>query len=164
MKEELDKLFKRLEREGAGAMPELYALTSPHLFGIITRIVPDNAAAESVLKKVYARVWTQRHILAQRHKGDPVNYLRRLAHRSAMDSKFKMNIEAKLNPDLPDAAEIFASKAKLSEISDQDLRILKLAYLHGASVSDISGHEKLNVKQVKASLDKTMSFLRGGAS
>ncbi len=164
MKEDLDKLLERLETEGASAMPELYALTSPHLFGIITQIVPDTAAAEDVLKKVYARVWTQRGLLAQRHKGDPVSYLRRLAHRFAMDSKFKMNIEAKLNPELSNAPERFAAKAKASGISEQDIRILKLAYLQGASITDISDYEKLEVIQIKVRLEKIISFLRGVGS
>lgn len=164
MKEELDKLFERLETEGASAMPELYALTSPHLFGIITQILPDTAAAESALKKVYARVWTQRGILGKRHKGDPVSYMRRLAHRSAMDSKFKMNIAAKLSPGLSNASERFAAKAKDSGISEQDIRILKLAYLQGASITDISDHEKLDVRQIKVRLEKTINFLRGVGS
>lgn len=164
MKEDLDKLFKRLETEGASAMPEIYALTSPHLFGIITQIVPDSVAAENVLKKVYARVWERRHILSQRHKGDPVGYLRRLAHRGAMDSKFKMNFEATLKPEMANAPEAFMVEAKRSGLSEQDIRILKLAYLQGASISDISGFEKMDIKQVKASLDKTTRFLRGGGS
>ena len=164
MKEDLDKLFQRLETEGASAMPEIYALTSRHLFGIVIQIVPNRTDAEDVLKKVYARIWAQRHVLIQRHKGDPLNYMRRLAHRSAMDFKFKMNVESISKSDLKNDFKIDLKKVRALGVSEQDMRILKLAYLKGASVSDISDYEKLDVKEVKASLDRTVDRLRGDGS
>jgi len=164
VKEDLNILFERLETEGAGAMPEIYALTSPHLFGIITNIVSDKSDAQRILKSVYARIWTQRLVLQSRHKGDPLNYLRRLAHRSAMDFKFNETASSKSNTDLSMPPEVDLTKAKALGVSEQDLRILKLAYLKGASVSDISDHEKLDMEQIKASLVNTVERLRGDAS
>jgi len=145
-------------------MPDIYALTAPHLFGIITQIVPDKIEAEGVLKKVYARLWARRDVLVKRHKGDPLNYLRRLAHRSAMDFKFKMNIEFKLNTDVRNLAEMDIQKAEILGVTEQDIRILKLAYLKGASVSEISTLEKLDHNFIKASLSRTMDRLRGDRS
>ena len=161
MRDDLDKLLKRLETEGASAMPELYALTSPHLFGIITQILPEEALARSALKDVYSRIWEQRGVLESRHKGNPINYLRRLAHRSAMDSKFNFNIKTKLNSNLTNASEGFP---KAAGVSDQDIRILKFAYLKGASLSVISDYESLTSEQVKTSLDRTLLWLKGVGS
>lgn len=164
MKEDLDELFQRLTTEGASAMPDIYALTAPHVFGIITQIIPDKADSEKVLKKVYARVWARRDILVSRHKGDPLNYLRRLAHRSAMDFKFKMNIESKLESDDRNLPEMDIAKAEVLGVTEQDMRILKLAYLNGASVSDISAIENVDRTFIKASLSRTMDRLRGDGS
>ncbi len=164
MKEDLTELFERLETEGVSVMPEIYALTSPHLFGIVTNLIPDAASARDVLKSVYARVWNQRHILKKRHKGDPLNYMRRLAHRTAMDYRFEINSQSELKSDLANIADLDGTKAADLGVSNQDMRILRLAYLKGATVSDISDYENLNSKQVKASLKKTVTRLRGDVS
>lgn len=164
MKEDLNILFERLQTEGSGAMREIYALTSPHLFGIIKSIVSDEADAQRALKSVYARVWTQRRALQSRHKGDPLNYMRRLAHRSAMDFKFRETAEVRSKANLSLPPEAGLSEATALGISEQDMRILKLAYLKGASVSDISNYEKLDMQQTKASLDNSVKRLRGDAS
>lgn len=145
-------------------MPEIYALTSPHLFGIIKNIVSDDASAQTVLKSVYARVWDRRRVLKSRHKGDPLNYMRRLAHRSAMDFKFKAGTASAGIGEFMPLPDIDAAKLKALGVSEQDIRILKLAYLKGASVSDISALEKLDEGHIKASLDKTVNRLRGGVS
>lgn len=164
MKEDLNILFERLQTEGSGAMREIYALTSPHLFGVITSIVPDETAAGRVLKSVFASVWTQRQALQSRHKGDPLNYMRRLAHRFAMDYKFSETGEVSSKANLSSPPEIGPGEAKALGVSEQDLRILKLAYLRGESVSDISDYENLDMQQTKASLDNSVKRLRGDAT
>ena len=164
MKEDLSILFERLQTEGSGVMREIYTLTSPHLFGIIKSIIFDEATAKRILKSVYSRVWTQRRILESRHKGDPLNYMRRLAHRSAMNFKFDQTSEVRSMASLSLAPEIDLSRAKALGVSEQDMRILKQAYLNGASVSEISDYEKLDIQQTKASLDNTIKRLRGDAS
>jgi DNA-directed RNA polymerase specialized sigma24 family protein len=164
MQDDLIKLFKRLEKEGARVMPEIYALTSPHLFGIIKNLVSDNKSAQSILKSVYSRLWEQRHVLQTRHKGEPLNYMRRLAHRLAMDYKLQSNMKSELEFDLDGISSVDLSKANSLGISDQDIRILRLAYLKGASIYEISIHEKLDTNQIKASFKKTVSRLRGDVS
>lgn len=164
MQDDLLKLFERLETEGASVMPEIYALTSPHLFGIVKNLVSDNNSAQTILKSVYSRLWDRRHVLQTRHKGDPLNYLRRLAHRLAMDYKLQSNMKSELVFDVEGISSVDLSKANFLGISDQDMRILRLAYLKGASIYEISILEKLETSQIKASLEKTVGRLRGDVS
>jgi len=164
MKDDLIKLFERLEKEGVSVMPEVYALTSPHLYGIVKTLVSDEVSAQIVLKSVYARIWERREVLQARHRGDPLNYIRRLAHRLAMDFKLRDNVKVDLDTDFAVISNLYLFKAKARGISEQDMRILSLAYLKGASISDISAFEKLDVSEIRQSLKNTMNRLRGDVS
>ena len=81
-----------------------------------------------------------------------------------MDFKFKMNIEFKLDAHAGNLPNIDIEKAETLGVTEQDIRILKLAYLKGASVSDISTLENLDHTFIKASLSRTVDRLRGDGS
>jgi hypothetical protein len=81
-----------------------------------------------------------------------------------MDYRFEINSQSELKSDLANIADLDGTKAADLGVSNQDMRILRLAYLKGATVSDISDYENLNSKQVKASLKKTVTRLRGDVS
>lgn len=144
-------------------MSEIYAMTSAHLFGIIYNIVPEKTSAATILKSVYKQVWNERVGLRQRQDA-PLTYLRRLAHRFALDFKVKAAPENMGTcPDL-DLNHLDFPALEKAGLSDADLRILQLAYLQGVAVSDISKLENLPSDEVQRSLDATLSRILGAGS
>lgn len=163
MKDDLLILFERLEKEGAVTMTEIYAMTSAHLFGVIHNIIPEKASAATVLKSVYKRIWNERVGLCQRQRA-PLTYLRRLAHRFALD--FKVEAGAKNLGRCPglDLTNLDFPALKEVGLSDLDLRILQRAYLQGIPVSDIAKKEGLSPREVQNSMDAILSKILGAGS
>jgi len=51
------ELLDGVAQHDESALVELYDLTAPGLFGLITEIVTDREAAQDILKEVFARLW-----------------------------------------------------------------------------------------------------------
>lgn len=82
--EDISRLFERVCVEGQSAMPELYALTAPKIYGIVHRLVADEAVSSRLVLKVYQHIWQHRH---ERSKRLTMTDLIALAQRFALDYK-----------------------------------------------------------------------------
>ena len=105
-------------------MSELYALTSAPLFGIVSQMLGDRQISSSVLKSVYARVW-ELGLVQELPREDPLNFLRALAHRMAMDYKLKHDIQNS-------TPSQFANMKELSghNLNKKEFALFRLAYLN----------------------------------
>ncbi len=144
-------------------MSEIYALTSASLFGIIFRRLADKDASSTVLKSVYARIWELRNDGGSAAT-DPLNRLRALAHRYALDYKVKHLHDA------PAAQAVPASKLKNREqlagnhVSEKEFALLKLTYLNAVPVSVLAKTNNCSEDDMKRSIKKIVMQVRRAQS
>jgi RNA polymerase sigma-70 factor (ECF subfamily) len=80
-----DELVALLKSGASNAMTILYDNYSAALFGVITRIVEKEEAAEDVLQEVFVKIW--RNIASyDRSKGKLYTWMLNIARNSAIDS------------------------------------------------------------------------------
>jgi RNA polymerase sigma-70 factor (ECF subfamily) len=77
-------LLQRIVARDTAALTDLYDRHSRLLFGLILRIMRDQAEAEEILQEVFVRVWT-RAVLYDPRLGRPTTWLVRLARNCAID-------------------------------------------------------------------------------
>lgn len=126
MKEEdLATLIIQLDASGVGAMSKIYALTAPHLFGIIHRILRDDDRSSDALRRVYVWLWESRSDLARR-PADALDRLRSEAHRYAVEALDRpRNPQDSLESD-PLKALYLDTAWKSSTDSERDEQLLQL--------------------------------------
>jgi RNA polymerase sigma-70 factor (ECF subfamily) len=62
----LDELLHRCAQRDEVGLARLYELTSPFIYGLVTRLTSSSSVADNAMVATYAKVW--RH--AARHDGD----------------------------------------------------------------------------------------------
>lgn len=79
-----DDLLQRVGFGDRRAFEQLYALTSPRLFGLVRRVLRDPSQSEEVSQEVYLEVW-QTASRYDRSKGRCLTWMFTMAHRRAVD-------------------------------------------------------------------------------
>lgn len=91
--DDMAPLARAITRLGSGddsALPVIYRATSSKLFGIILRIVGDQAEAEDVLQDVYINLW-QQAARFDTARGSPMGWLATFARNRAVDRLRRLN-------------------------------------------------------------------------
>ncbi|MCV9993065.1 MULTISPECIES: ECF RNA polymerase sigma factor SigK [Paeniglutamicibacter] len=79
-----EELMLRIAAGNESAFEELYDRLSPQVFGLVRRILKDQAQSEEVTQEVFVEAWQQ----ASRYdsaRGKAITWLLTLAHRRAVD-------------------------------------------------------------------------------
>lgn len=140
-------------------MSEIYTLTSASLFGIIFRTLGDKEASEAVLKSVYKRIWSLSKA-GETPAGDPLNRLRALAHRYAMDYKVKHKLNHVIATPLPAAALKTYEQLSGDSVSEKEFTLLKLAYLNAMPLSALAKSNKCSEEDMERRIKKILSQIR----
>jgi DNA-directed RNA polymerase specialized sigma24 family protein len=101
-------LIQKIASGDTSAMLNLYDRTSRLLFGLISRILPESAAAEEVLLEVYSSIWRQGDIYDPR-SGAPLTWMMGIARDRAID---RLRSE---KPDQPRPGPVSASNGTVLE-------------------------------------------------
>jgi len=98
-----DPLIGLLERCGAGdvaAFDELYAATSPRLYGLALRMLRDPQTAEDVLQESYLSIWNKAGSY-RRSLGEPLAWMCSIARYRSLDQlrrrKYRENAQSPLD-------------------------------------------------------------------
>ncbi|MBC7796009.1 MAG: sigma-70 family RNA polymerase sigma factor [Pyrinomonadaceae bacterium] len=149
-------LLKAVARGDERALSSLYDRYRLILFGLLLRILTNRAEAEDVLQEVFIQVW-QRAWDFDAERGKPFTWLVTLTRSRAIDrlrslgSRERTAEEASRNVTeaIADAEHdaIISQRSKvvraaLNQLSDDQKRVLFLAYFDGCSQSEIA--ERLN--------------------
>lgn len=153
MREELAILCVRLRTEGKAVMSDIYNLTSPHVYGLIFRVVDEEKEAAHVLKAVYRRLWEQRHEF-QKKTLEPLDWLRATAHRYAMDYKTTQSILCETPAISRKEEGGDPSQLQTLDLSEDEKTLFTQAYLQGDSLSDISLKHRQTVEEISQTLEK----------
>ncbi len=140
-------------------MSEIYALTSAPLLGVIHRTIGDERASTNVLKSVYARVWELRG-QDENAVSNPLNRLRALAHRYALDYKIKHGLKPAKGPTVS-TSDLKSRESLLADgLSDKEYMLLKLAYLNAMPIASLAKSNNCSVEEMERRIQNTLSKIR----
>lgn len=174
--QEWSQLIAQTAQGDQVALATLYDHTSPHVFGLVLKILNDREAAEEVTLDVYTQVWRQAHTF-DRARGAPGAWLMMLARTRAID-RFRAGAAERGRIDSLDAVQWFASdddtpeqdvegqqrrryvQQALAALTAEQRQAIALAYFYGLSQSEIAEKLQLPLGTVKTRMRLGMIKLR----
>lgn len=165
-------LLARIRACEGEAIGELYDRHHRLLFGLILRIVRNEAEAEEVLQDVFLQVWKR----AETYKaelGTPVQWLVRIARNRAID-RIRSNgvrtrvLEAAPPPppvERPDRHAVLSQQQRalvraLDGLRAEERQLLEHAYFLGLTQSELATHFNLPLGTVKTRIRTALTTLR----
>ncbi len=170
----LAQLLERTARHDQAAFRALYDAASPHLFGLLVRILKRRDWAEEALQDCFLKIWQKADTYAP-EKGAPLTWLMTVARYRALDLLRVKRPEVEMPEEGEDSSMAFAdessgmdpeSEAVASEgigrlsrcmegLQDEQRRCVMLAYYEGYT------HQELT-EVVGAPLGTVKSWVRRG--
>jgi RNA polymerase sigma-70 factor (ECF subfamily) len=173
--EDLSDLIRRVVGGDQSALTALYDATSRWIYGLVLRIVGDQAAAEEVVLDVYTQVWRQAAAY-QSERGSPLGWLATIARTRAID-RFRSGrqFEERRKPldaasgeasggQTPEEASVTEERQRLvrsalRELGPDQRQAIELAYFAGLSHSEIAAETGQPLGTVKTRVRLGMARL-----
>jgi len=170
-------LAKLLEAVAAGdqrAFADLYAATSPKLFGVILRILRHRGRSEEVLQETYLVVW-ERAETFDGTKASPITWLCTIARNRAIDDVRRRTLPVAAAPvedfDPPDqskspygelahAQDLARLEDCLGQMDEAHARAVRAAYLEGQSRAELAAAMERPEGTIKTWLRRGLLQLR----
>ena len=170
-----EELMLRIADGSESAFEELYDRLSPQVFGLIRRILKDQAQSEEVVQEVFVEAWQQ----ATRYdaaRGKAITWLLTLAHRRAVD-RVRAS-QASKDRDLREGIKAFQASyddveettiqrdesrrvnRALERLSDGQREAIQLAYFGGYTHLEVADMLKIPVGTAKTRIRDGMNKLR----
>ncbi len=170
-----DELLSRSATGDQASFGELYDLLSPRVFGLVRRLVVDQAQSEEVTQEVFLEVW-QSAPRFDPNKGRAIGWIMTIAHRRAVDriraAQASRDRDTRIGiRDLPqefdqvaEAVEVRIEHGRvvdaMSRLSDAQREAVGLAYYGGLTQSEIADRLGIPLGTVKTRLRDGMIRLR----
>lgn len=171
----LDMLLKDIALGSRQAFEKLYRDSSPRLFAICLRIVPQRAEAEDVLQEVYATVW---HKAAQYdvERAGAMAWLAMIARNKAIDRIRSQPQTRKIAPlelaeEIPDPsaspqldAQASADRVRLDEclkqLDERRRSLIRAAFFDGSTYEELAVRIGSPLGTVKSWIRRSLLQLR----
>jgi RNA polymerase sigma-70 factor (ECF subfamily) len=173
--EEIEALIARVAMGDRDAFRTLYARTSAKLYGVALRVSGEAPLAEEALQDVFVKVWDR----AGQYRANgysPMTWLVTITRNAAIDRLRSARAageaapvsEAELVADTgrgPEASAIAGDAARaldlcLRELPPDRAAMVRAAYLHGASYTDIARATETRRNTVRTWLRRSLMQLR----
>ncbi|MFM9876392.1 MAG: sigma-70 family RNA polymerase sigma factor [Rhodoglobus sp.] len=167
-----------LERVATGdqrAFSELYDQISPRVFGLVKRVLRDQAQSEEVTQEIFLEIW-QSAPRFDPNKGGATTWILTMAHRRAVDrvraSQSSRDRDVKIGirdfaPDYDNVAEAVEVSIEhervtraMSRLTELQRQAVSLAYYGGYSHSEVAELLSVPIGTVKTRLRDGMIRLR----
>ncbi|MFL4472837.1 ECF RNA polymerase sigma factor SigK [Paeniglutamicibacter sp. MACA_103] len=170
-----EELMLRIATGNENAFEELYDRLSPQVFGLVRRILKDQAQSEEVAQEVFVEAWQQ----AARYdaaRGKAITWLLTLAHRRAVD-RVRAS-QASKDRDLREGIKEFQASyddveetvilheesrrvnQALEQLSESQRDAIQLAYFGGYTHLEVAELLKIPVGTAKTRIRDGMNKLR----
>lgn len=171
-------LIARIAGHQDKALAALYDATAARVFGLVSRIVQDNALAEEVVEDTYWQVWRQA-VRFDVGRGRPVTWLLAMARSRAIDA-LRRRERRPLQP-LADEEEaglydesaagpldlLSATRGQhllysaLAGLDPQPRQLVALAFLRGLTHDEVAESTGLPLGTVKSQIRRALQSLKG---
>lgn len=168
--------LEKIARGDEAAFARLYDESSPFVFGLILRMLADQADAEEVTLDVYHEVW-RKAVSFNSRRGQAAGWLMMLARSRAIDHirsrAARRRTEQPLPAGFPDGGaggdhdgagrvepQRQAVKQALATLSPQQRELIELAFYSGYTQSELASRLGLPLGTVKTRMRLAMAKLR----
>ncbi|ASN40345.1 MAG: ECF RNA polymerase sigma factor SigK [Paeniglutamicibacter terrestris] len=170
-----EELMLRIATGNENAFEELYDRVSPQVFGLVRRILKDQAQSEEVAQEVFVEAWQQ----AARYdesRGKAITWLLTLAHRRAVDRvrASQASKDRDLREGIKDFQASYDDVEETAILHDESLRVnqalerlsetqrdaIRLAYFGGFTHLEVAELLKIPVGTAKTRIRDGMNKLR----
>lgn len=121
---ELVGLMVSVAKRDREAFERLYEATRARLFGVVLRVVRDQALAEDVLSETYVRVWNEAGQFDP-GTGSPMIWMVSMARNSALDIVRKRGEATTADPDATDPASDTPAPLARRDMTDELKQLLE---------------------------------------
>lgn len=171
-------LIRRLKRHDADAMSELYDRFGKVAFAVIVRIVRDRSIAEDLVQETFLKVWNRvagfddergalgRWVLAIA-RNRAIDYLRSADAKASQNACDLEKLErphlfANIEAEYVTRDQLRIIRDAFQKLSENQRRVLELAYFEGLSQTEISAHLQQPLGTVKTWVRTALQALREG--
>ncbi|RIJ29584.1 RNA polymerase sigma factor [Henriciella algicola] len=164
-REQLNDAMRALGQGHAEAMKQVFALTSPKIYGKLAALLKSPELAQHALTGTYLRLW-KNHASIPASGCDYMHFIAAIAHQIAVDIRFSDTSDGELLHHVPNAPSDGAphmDMSALEELSEADRDMLTAAYLHFESIEQIASRTGVPVADVRARLAEIARRKSGGA-
>lgn len=170
-----EELMLRIATGNENAFEELYDRVAPQVFGLVRRILKDQAQSEEVAQEVFVEAWQQ----AARYdetRGKALTWLLTLAHRRAVDRvrASQASKDRDLREGIKDFQASYDDVEETAILHDESLRVnqalerlsetqrdaIRLAYFGGFTHLEVAELLKIPVGTAKTRIRDGMNKLR----
>ena len=168
-------LLRRVARSDERALAALYDRLAPLAHGLALRIARDPSLAQDAVQEAFVRVWRRAGVFDPR-RGSARAWLLRIVRNAAIDllrsERAKLGAARRADeesapdsPRRPDDAAASAQRssrlrAALGQLSEDQKRVIEIAYFEGLSHSEIATREGIPLGTVKSRLHEAVARLR----
>lgn len=170
-----EDLLARIAGGDREAFAELYDQVAPRIFGLIRRVLVDQAQSEEVTQEVFLEIWQTASRYAPT-KGSALTWMLTMSHRRAVDRirasqagrdrdmKIGMRDYEREFDSVSESVEISIEnervKAAMQNLTELQREAITLAYYRGLSHSEVAEHLHIPIGTVKTRLRDGMIRLR----
>ena len=173
--ESLANLLLKVAQEDRLAFSELYEATHRKLFGIVYRILKNQAASEEVLQEVYLKVW-EKAASFDASVASPITWMATIARNrtidevrkntlpdSDVDVDFDLIADDSMAPDdsFTKSRDLLKLEACLAELESPRAEMIKAAYLDGFSRQELAERFEQPLGTIKTWLHRSIKQLQG---
>ncbi|WP_187424872.1 RNA polymerase sigma factor [Marinomonas sp. IMCC 4694] len=162
-------LMYRIQQQDSLALSMLYQLTSAKLFGLIYRIVKEEAEAEDVLQEVFLKIWLNASKFSG--KGSAWAWLCVMSRNSSLDRWRKIQQHPHISTeDSSDLLDLLVEENDLSDhiamnrclysLKEQARNCILKSYLYGHSHSDLAKAMSVPLGTMKAWVRRGLKELK----
>ena len=173
----LAALVARIGEHDDKALASLYDATASRVFGLVSRMVSDNALAEEVVEDTYWQVWRQA-IRFDGQRGRPLTWLLAMARSRAIDALRRRDRRALTPLDDEDLAALCDEDGAgppdllaathgqhllhraLEALEPQPRQLIALAFFRGLTHEEIAGCTGLPLGTVKSQIRRSLQALK----
>lgn len=147
------------------AMRQVFALTSPKIYGKLVALLKTPELAQHALSATYLKIWKNRASIPAAGC-DYMHFIAAIAHQNAIDIRFSDTSNGELLPHVPkppSSGEEPTGLHALKELNEADRDMLTAAYLKFESIEQIARRTGVPASGVRTRLAEIASRKSGGA-